>query len=142
MRSVTRRSLLATAFLTAVTGVSALDASAATGVRADFQTPSRNIGCHVYRSQFRGGWTLECQLRSKVGKDRYGREGLFTPYVTRRGRAHRSYFSGLVYGGKVLAYGRRYRRRGFVGRSRRTGLTCRNLAGHGFTLSRERQRLF
>jgi hypothetical protein len=44
----------------------------------------------------------------------------------------------------VLRYGRtiRWYGRGIRCTSRRTGLTCRNLSGHGFFLSGERQRIF
>lgn len=43
----------------------------------------------------------------------------------------------------VLAYGKRWRRGPFRCTSRRTGLTCRHRAnGHGFFISRERQRVF
>lgn len=43
----------------------------------------------------------------------------------------------------VLAYGKTFRRGPFRCTSRRTGLTCRHRSnGHGFFLSRERQRVF
>jgi hypothetical protein len=42
----------------------------------------------------------------------------------------------------VLAYGTTWRKRGFSCRSESVGLTCRNIAGHGFFLSRERWRRF
>lgn len=43
---------------------------------------------------------------------------------------------------RVLRYGQTWRPRGFVCRSRKKGLTCRNKAGHGFFLSRGRSRRF
>jgi hypothetical protein len=42
----------------------------------------------------------------------------------------------------VLAYGRSWKGAGITCTSGRTGLTCRNLRGHGFFLSRERWRSF
>jgi hypothetical protein len=42
----------------------------------------------------------------------------------------------------VLAYGTTWLKRGFTCRSESAGLTCRNAAGHGFFLSRERWRRF
>jgi hypothetical protein len=42
----------------------------------------------------------------------------------------------------ILGYGRTWRRGGFACASRRTGVTCRNRAGHGFVLARERWRSF
>jgi hypothetical protein len=41
-----------------------------------------------------------------------------------------------------LGYGRRYTWRGITCVSATTGLTCRNASGHGFFLSRRRQRIF
>jgi hypothetical protein len=45
-------------------------------------------------------------------------------------------------GAPVLAYGRVWRHFTFTCWSRRTGLTCRNPAGHGWTLSGARWRSF
>lgn len=42
----------------------------------------------------------------------------------------------------VLHYGGRWHRVGVTCRSRTTGLTCRNHAGHGFFVSRDSQRVF
>lgn len=41
-----------------------------------------------------------------------------------------------------LGYGSTWRYRGFRCRSERRGVTCRNLSGHGFFLSRARQAVF
>ena len=42
----------------------------------------------------------------------------------------------------ILRYGRTYRGFGIRCTSRMSGLRCTNRSGHGFTLSRERQRTF
>jgi hypothetical protein len=42
----------------------------------------------------------------------------------------------------ILSYGRSWNFEGFGCRSRRVGLTCANRSRHGFTLSREYQRIF
>lgn len=42
----------------------------------------------------------------------------------------------------TLRYGRIWRFRAFTCVSRRTGLTCRNRAGHGLFFSRESYRVF
>ncbi len=42
----------------------------------------------------------------------------------------------------TLGYGRSWTRAGITCASRRSGVTCRNRAGHGFFLSRARQRVF
>jgi hypothetical protein len=43
---------------------------------------------------------------------------------------------------RTLAYGTTWHWHGFGCSSQKSGLTCRNPAGHGFFLSRERQRRF
>ena len=42
----------------------------------------------------------------------------------------------------ILRYGKRWRWHGIVCTSRLAGLTCRNRSGHGWFLSRQRQRIF
>jgi hypothetical protein len=44
--------------------------------------------------------------------------------------------------GPVLAYGSTWKGEGFTCTSQTTGVTCVNPLGHGFTVSREAQRLF
>lgn len=43
---------------------------------------------------------------------------------------------------KVLAYGRSVTLGGISCKSNRTGMSCRNKSRHGFTLARERQKIF
>jgi hypothetical protein len=111
-----------------------------------FKTPSGNIGC-VY-SRFSGESPyLRCDIRSGLVPQpprpkncdldwAYGYEMDVT------GRAH-TFCAGdtaLDPRARVLAYGKTWRRGGFTCSSRTTGLTCRNLSGHGFLLSRARSR--
>jgi hypothetical protein len=42
----------------------------------------------------------------------------------------------------TLAYGRSWSYEGFRCTSRKSGLTCRNKSGHGFTLGKRSQRIF
>jgi hypothetical protein len=67
-------------------------------------------------------------------------------YVLRRhGPGHRVRVTDTVFDPRspVLGYGHRLRVGPFTCASRRTGLTCRTRAnGHGFTISREWQRVF
>ena len=63
--------------------------------------------------------------------------------LDRRHRGRRVHVTDAVPAGRVLAYGRSVRLGPFRCRSRTTGLTCRSRpSGHGFALSRERQRVF
>ena len=43
---------------------------------------------------------------------------------------------------RVLAYGQSFSRGAFTCQSQPTGMTCTNLNGHGFSLSKESQKLF
>jgi hypothetical protein len=45
-------------------------------------------------------------------------------------------------GAPILDYGRSYAAGGITCRSERSGMTCTNAQGSGFSLSRARQRLF
>lgn len=64
--------------------------------------------------------------------------------LTRTGRGHRICAGDTVLDPKapVLRYGKSKRFGSFTCRSRRSGLRCTNRRGHGFELSRARQRLF
>ena len=130
-----------------VVGIAALAAPAGAGdVFAIFRTPGGNIGCAYARFEGESP-TLRCDIRSglvpKPPRPKscdldwaYGYEMSVT------GRAH-TFCAGdtaLNPRASVLAYGRTFRRGGFTCTSRTTGLTCRNLSGHGFLLSRARSR--
>jgi hypothetical protein len=112
-----------------------------------FQTPSHGIGC-VY-SVFDGRASIRCDVRdvahpapkpASCELDYGSAFGLGTT-----GRAQRLCVGDTVLNpkAKVIAYGRT-RRLGssFTCTSRTTGLRCTSRAGHGFVLSRARQRLF
>lgn len=111
-----------------------------------FVTPSRNIACigdsgevrcdlkqHTFRAPAK---PRACQL---AWGDSYA--------VGRRGRGH-----GVCHGdtaipgrgerARVLGYGKSIRVGRVVCTSRTAGLTCRNPGGHGFTISKQRLRLF
>jgi uncharacterized protein DUF6636 len=63
----------------------------------------------------------------------------------RHGRGKRVHVTDTVFDTRapVLRYGHRLRLGPFTCASRRTGLTCRTRAnGHGFTISRERRKVF
>lgn len=112
-----------------------------------FISPSRNIGCYGDNTSVR------CDIRTTSAtppkKPPNCRLDWGSAYeVNRRGRGH-----GLCVGdtalpapnerAPVLRYGHTIRLgNGLKCTSRRTGLTCRNAGGHGFTLSRAVIRLF
>jgi len=119
-------------------------ASSSSGLRG-FQTPSRNIVCGGYTGS-QPAW-LRCDissgLRPKPSRPK-GCEFDFagTLTLTAKGRAAIGCVSDAVLPNPtkahVLAYGKTWRYGPFKCRSTRKGLTCRNLKGHGFFLSRER----
>jgi uncharacterized protein DUF6636 len=108
-----------------------------------FQSPSKNIGCFIDRSGVRcdiakRSWSpppkpSSCNLDYGQGVS-----------VGRRGRARYVCAGDTALGsGPRLAYGRSIRRGRFRCTSRRSGMRCANLrTGHGFTLARDRVRLF
>ena len=104
---------------------------------AGFEMPSRNITC-VDSLPGSGRPGVACVVSSESGS-----RGSATWTVTPRGRARAFFVIGNIGEGyRVLAYGRSWRRYGITCTSRSIGLTCRNQVGHGFFLSRERQRIF
>ena len=128
------------AALTASLLLGVADAEAATF----FRTPSGNIGC-VYDGS--SGGSLRCDIRSGLVPKPPRPRGCTVDWgdslsLGRRGRARVTCHGDTVLlpGARVLRYGQTWRRNGFRCVSRTTGLTCRNPAGNGFFLSRERWR--
>jgi hypothetical protein len=114
-----------------------------------FRTPSGNIGCG-YSNLSGTTAELRCEIVSRLRplppKPKTCTEGVWGRAVgmSPTGRARGFCITDTVMdpGAPTLAYGRAWTRGGFTCRSEATGLTCRNRAGHGWTLSRERSRLF
>ena len=109
-------------------------------VEGGFQTPSGNIACNIGRlgPGQSGPRALGCAVFSKSDK-----RGTATWWMRTSGSA----YSGFILANPAtnypsLAYGRSYSWHGIRCSSARAGLTCTNLSGHGFFLSRERQRVF
>jgi hypothetical protein len=95
-----------------------------------FQTPSKKIACRIYDEG--AGLVIRCDLYFL--NDRAVR-------MTRTGKARLIHVTDAIGDPKasVLAYGKTKRVGPFTCTSRRTGLSCHNRNGHGFTVSRERQ---
>ena len=101
-----------------------------------FQSPSKNVAC-LYSSSGGPGSYIRCDVLSlndvgfTLDRRHKGKRIKVTDTVANPNRA------------RVLRYGTSRRFGPFRCRSRRSGLTCRSLrSGHGFKLSRERQRVF
>lgn len=105
-----------------------------------FQTPSGNVGCAIFSG------TLRCDILSGLNPEPQGDceldwTGLF---VKASGKAGPVCAGDTVYDpdAPVLAYGGKWKRKGIMCRSRRSGLTCTNKLDHGFFLSRNSWRTF
>lgn len=114
-----------------------------------FRSPSLNIRCFVT-----GGPTLRCELRraryaaalqsrcmARADVDWHGFQ------LGTRSAGAITCTGGILYNPdtqrpspRVLPYGQTWRSGSFTCTSRRTGVTCRNRAGHGLFVSRERWR--
>jgi hypothetical protein len=106
-------------------------------MESGFQTPSHNIVCEADQNP-NGSHELHCVLFSASGI-----RGQKTWSMKPTGRANvRNVVANIATEVPVLRYGRTWRWRGIACTSRRAGLTCRNRSGHGFFLSRARQRIF
>jgi len=130
------------AFLLAVVVALALPA-AAQPVSFHFRTPSGNISCFGEPSFVRCDISrTSVKPPPKPPSCEFDWGNAFG--LGQRSRGRRLCVSDSTFGApRVLHYGQTVR----IGRrlsctSRRTGLTCRNLAGHGFLLSRDRIRLY
>lgn len=118
-------------------------AARADALQGGFRTPSGNTACevdeHAAVGSFAGRRTLFCVVFSASS----AAHGQRTWLMTTTGRAHVIWIvANVATETPTLAYGRSWRFEGFRCRSRRVGLTCSNRSGHGYFLSRERQRTF
>ena len=115
-----------------------------------FRTPTGNIGC-VYSSGFSGDAvpTMRCDIRSRLHPEPKRPASCPLDYgdslqVTHAGRTilvcHGD--TAIDPQSRVLAYGHQFSRGGITCVSQSAGLTCTNVAGHGFFLSRQSWRVF
>jgi hypothetical protein len=113
-----------------------------------FKMPSGNVHCMLEAPEQDNG--LRCDIRQtasapppKPASCQFGWGKAFE--ILPRGTAGtRICVSDSVYDPSLppLAYGTPWNKGGFVCKSAETGLTCTNAAGHGFTLSKDVQKLF
>jgi len=135
-----RRALLLLATALIVTGALASSASAAGG----FRSPTGNIGCAGY------GSSVRCDIRDTTNGRPSRPKSCDLDYGTAYGvgiSSRKGY--RLCVGDTVLdprrpirPYGTTWRFRSITCRIRLSGVTCTNAKGHGFFLSKARQRLF
>jgi hypothetical protein len=130
-----------TAFLAAAVALS-VPASAAHAAAPStvFQTPSGNIACAYEPKSAFGPALVRCDIRSQLHPAPTGRRcefdwGAMEIGVTGSGRPGCISDTVAQQNAPVLAYGKTWRRGGFVCTSQADGLTCRRGA-HGFFLSR------
>jgi hypothetical protein len=137
MPGMSRR--LVPVLLLALVALTALGASSALGALKGFQTPTRNIGCLLADGRLRcdiGEHTASIPFRKPSGCPLEWGDSL---QMTARSRP-----SGVCHGdtvlrqGQVVRYGRTWHAGGFTCTVRQSGVTCRNRAGHGWFLSRQR----
>lgn len=121
---------------------------AASAGAATFKTPSGNIGCLYTPASGSASVSLRCDLasvahapkRPKSCQQSYGRA--FLLFGT--GRAKRGCVGDTVMdpGATTLHYGVKRKYGPFTCTSRQSGLTCVSRYGHGFTLSKAKQKLW
>jgi hypothetical protein len=122
--------------------VIALAAAAPAHAFTNFRTPSKLIYC----AYGKGPSYLRCDTwyRTRFSGTKSCVEGYYGEAfgMNKRGAAQPLCVSDSVYDAhaRVLRYGTTRRFGPFTCTSRRTGLTCRNRSGHGWTLSRQKQR--
>jgi hypothetical protein len=136
-----RRHLLALAAVAAFVGVAG--AAQAKGPSfVTFLTPSGNIGCGY--SSGMGPRSLRCDIASGLKPRPHRPKGCvnlawgdsYTMGVHGRASLTCHGDTVIIKGSKVIAYGKTWKRGGFVCSSRESGLRCRNASGHGWFLSR------
>ena len=138
------RPLLATlAALAALACLGGPASAAKVPLAIPFRTPSGQIGC-FYTT---GPTFLRCDVRYRTRfTGRRCAEGEYGPAfgMTPAGRAHALCVSDSAIEPRapVLGYGKTRRFGPYSCTSRRSGLTCTNRTGHGWTLSRSAQKLF
>lgn len=105
-----------------------------------FNSPSGNIACMGTDSG------VYCTINEK-NKDELScwDEGITSFYVPSRGKSELDCSTSEYFydeSAPILAYGKTMRGNGWSCTSQKSGMTCKNNAGRGFSLSRSSQRLF
>lgn len=104
-----------------------------------FNSPSGNIVCMGVNSG------VYCTIHERnTSKPSCWGDGMTSFYVPSRGKSELDCTSEYFYddSAPVLSYGQTMRGNGWSCTSQKSGMTCKNSAGRGFSLSRSSQRLF
>ena len=112
-----------------------------------FQSPTGNIQCGLYRDD--GGATVRCDMSQLTPSYRQRPEGCEFDWgssfaVSSVGKGILACVSDPAGGpdSAVLGYGEAVSMGGISCVSAKTGMTCTNAAGHGFSISKAKQRLY
>jgi uncharacterized protein DUF6636 len=143
MAAMRRLALLALVACALAVGAAAADASTISW----FKTPSKNIYCAWFHEPG-SRQSLRCDVQSLAHKApkphgcQFDWGSSFGMNAT--GRASALCVSDSVHDrrAKTLAYGRTRKYGAFSCTSKTTGLRCTNRSGHGFSLNRDRYKLF
>jgi hypothetical protein len=108
-------------------------ATAGATIRA-FRSPTGAIGCLCYRDPHTPA-SVRCDTLN-------GGDHAVIVHKAGMGRAIKVTDTVLDPEAPILAYGKKRSFGGITCRSRRTGMTCKNRAGHGFRVSREHRKVF
>jgi uncharacterized protein DUF6636 len=128
--------------------LAALGVLAASAGAATFKTPSGNIGCLYTPASGSASVSLRCDLasvahtppRPKSCHQVYGQAFL----LSGTGRAKRGCVGDTIMDSRAstLRYGVKRKYGPFTCTSRQSGLTCTSRYRHGFTLSKDKQKLW
>lgn len=141
-------SLAITSILAAAMAALGTGPASAQGLEG-FRTPSGNIHCLAFGPMDGDPPGIRCDVRESTARtppqpadceEDWGDSFGLSP----AGRGHRLCHGDTVVNERnpVLGYGRAWSRYGITCVSRTDGLTCRNRAGHGFSISRATQTVF
>jgi hypothetical protein len=127
-------------FWLAFAGVAAADI-------VEFRSPTGNINCMIYSDP--SGATARCDLSELVPSYSRAPAGCEFDWgnsfaVEERGKGYLACVSDAVGGpgASVLRYGQAISLGGISCVSAETGMTCTNAKGHGFSVSKAKQKLF
>jgi hypothetical protein len=138
---------LSSLFAACVLSVATLAAPARAEDYLGFQSPTGNIQCGLYR--WSGGASVRCDLAQLTPS--YTRAPADCEFdwgssfaVDDRGKGYLACVSDAVGepSNGVLPYGEAVSLGGISCVSARTGMTCTNAEGHGFTISKAKQKVF
>lgn len=112
-----------------------------------FRSPTGNIHCGLY--QWEGGTSVRCDVMELVPSYTQAPPGCDYDWgrsfaVDARGKGYLACVSDAVAdpANPVLPYGEAVSLGGISCVSAKTGMTCTNAEGHGFSVARAKQRLF